>query len=123
MKRILFVDDEPHVSRVAQLSLERAGYEVELASDGLEGLEKLLAEPYDVLITDMMMPRMNGWELCEAIQEQIPERKFFIFVVTSRSEAEHREWAESLPRAEFIEKPLSLSHLISRLRHHLGDPS
>ena len=123
MKRILFVDDEPHVSRVAQLSLERAVYEVELASDGVEGLEKLLAEPYDVLITDMMMPRMNGRELCEAIQEQIPERKFFIFVITSRSEAEHREWAQSLPRAEFIEKPLSLSRLISRLRHHLGDPS
>ena len=123
MKRILFVDDEPHVSRVAQLSLERAGYEVGLASDGLEGLEKLLAEPYDVLITDMMMPRMNGRELCEAIQEQIPERKFFIFVITSRSEPEHREWAESLPRAEFIEKPLSLSHLISRLRQHLEDPS
>ncbi len=123
MKRILFVDDEPHVSRVAQLSLERAGYEVELASDGLEGLEKLLAEPYDVLITDMMMPRMNGRELCEAIQEQIPERKFFIFVITSRSEPEHRAWAESLPRAEFIEKPLSLSHLISRLRQHLEDPS
>ncbi len=123
MKRILFVDDEPHVSRVAQLSLERAGYEVELASDGVEGLEKLLAEPYDVLITDMMMPRMNGRELCEAIQEQIPNRKFFIFVITSRSETEHREWAQSLPRAEFIEKPLSLSHLISRLRHHLGDPS
>ncbi len=123
MKRILFVDDEPHVNRVAQLSLERAGYEVDLASDGVEGLEKLLAEPYDVLITDMIMPRMNGRELCEAIQEQIPDRKFFIFVVTSRSEAEHRECAESLPRAEFLEKPLSLGHLISRLRHHLGDPS
>ncbi len=84
MTRILFVDDEPNVSRVAQLSLERAGYEVELASDGVEGLEKLLAEPYDVLITDMMMPRMNGRELCEAIQEQIPDRKFLIFIVTSR---------------------------------------
>ncbi len=123
MKRILFVDDEPHVNRVAQLSLERAGYEVELACDGVEGLEKLLAGDYNVLITDMMMPRMTGRELCEAIEEQIPDRKFFIFIVTSRSEDEHREWAERLPRAEFIEKPLSLRHLISRLRHHLGESS
>lgn len=120
MKSVLLVDDEPHVSRVAKLSLERAGYEVELASNGEEAMAVLLARPFDALVTDIQMPRMDGRELLEQIEARIPDRKFFIFIVTSRPDDEHREWAETLTRTEFIEKPLSLRHLISRLQHHLG---
>jgi CheY-like chemotaxis protein len=120
MKSILVVDDEPHMTRVKKLSLERAGYQVEVARDGEEALEKLSLRPFDAVVTDLMMPRLNGRKLCEQIQEKMPERRPFIFVVTSSSQDEHREWASQLPRTEFLEKPLSLRHLVSRLRHHLG---
>ena len=123
MKTILLVDDDPHVSRVTRLRLEEAGYEVEVAHDGEAALEKLLRRSFDALVTDVVMPKMNGRELCEQIESRLPDRKFFIFVVTSSTEDEHREWAANLARSEFLEKPLSLRHLVSRLEHHLGPPA
>ncbi len=121
MKSILVVDDERHVSRVTKLRLEQEGYRVDVASDGEEALEKLRAQTFDALITDVMMPRMGGQVLCERIGEEYPDRKFFIFVLTSSTESEHRVWAGEMPRTEFLEKPLSLRHLVDRLRFHLGD--
>ena len=123
MTSLLVVDDEPRVSRVTKLCLERAGYDVEVAFDGAEALEKLVARPFDALITDLVMPRMTGRELCERIEETLRDRKFPIFVVTSSPEEEHREWAARMERVEFFEKPLSLRHLIARLEHHLGPNS
>ena len=123
MKSILVVDDELHVSRVTRLCLERAGYQVEVAFNGEEALEKLMLQPFDAVVTDVQMPRMTGRELCKQIDARIPDRKFFIFVITSVSDDELREWAADLPRTEFLEKPLSLRHLVARLEHHLGgDP-
>ncbi len=122
MKSILFVDDEPHVSRVAKLSLERAGYRVELAHNGEEALPRVLEGSFDAVITDIQMPKMGGREFCEQIQARIPNRKFFIFVVTARSEDAYRTWASGLDSCELIEKPLSMRYLLSRLAHHLGGP-
>jgi CheY-like chemotaxis protein len=121
MKSILVVDDEPRATRVIKLSLERGGYQVEVASNGEEALEKVLRGSFDAVVTDIMMPRMTGREFCEQLQERIPDRKFFIFVATSSADDEIEEWCRDLPRSEFLEKPLSIRHLMARLRHHLGD--
>ena len=121
MKSILIVDDEAHVRRVARLSLEAAGYEVYETADGEEALAVLHERSFDAVVTDIQMPRMTGLELCERIADEMPDRKFWIFVVTSRSEAEYRDWIANLPQAEFLEKPLSLRDLVDRLRHHLGE--
>ena len=121
MKSILVVDDEPRATRVIKLSLERSGYQVEVACDGEEALEKVLHGSFDAVVTDILMPRMTGREFCEQIQEKIPDRKFFIFVVTASADDEVEEWCRDLPRSEFLEKPLSIRNLIARLRHHLGD--
>jgi CheY-like chemotaxis protein len=123
VKSILVVDDEPRATRVMKLSLERSGYRVDVAADGAEALEKVLNGSFDAVVTDVMMPRMTGREFCEHLQERIPDRKFFIFVATASAEAEAEEWCRELPRSEFLEKPLSINHLIARLRHHLGDDS
>ena len=79
MKRILIVDDEPHVVRVLKLALERAGYLVDQAGDGKEALEYLQRSEPDVLITDIDMPRMTGRELCTHIDKELPDRSFQIF--------------------------------------------
>jgi len=121
MKSILVVDDEPRATRVIKLSLEGCGYQVDVACDGEEALEKVLNGSFDAVITDIMMPRMTGQEFCEQVQEKIPDRKFFIFVATSSADEEIEEWCRELPRSEFLEKPLSIRNLIARLRHHLGD--
>lgn len=115
MKRILIVDDESTVIRVMQRALERAGYEVDPARNGLEALEKIGQQVPDVLVTDIEMPRMNGRELCQAIHEQHTDREFPIFVVTSLTAIEHRNWSQQIPNLFFLEKPISIRQLTARL--------
>ncbi len=120
MKRILIVDDEPHAIRILRQALERNGYEVEGASNGLFALEKIRAQMPDVLITDIQMPRMSGKELCQQIQEQMPQREFLIFIVTSRTDLEHREWSGSINNMMFLEKPVSVRQLIKMLEEYFN---
>lgn len=123
MKRILIADDQRHVLRVLSQSLERDGYLVESALDGEMALQRLREQPPDVLITDIDMPRMNGEELCRRIREEMPQRDFRIYVMTSRTESEHRAWAGAMDNLEFFEKPVSLRRLSSLLFEYFNGPA
>lgn len=118
MKRILIADDEPHVIRVLKMSLERAGYKVDTVPNGEAALESILKQPPDILITDIQMPRMTGEVLCCRIEELMPEREFLIFVLTSRTEVEHREWTANIENLMFLEKPVSIRKLVHMLEQH-----
>jgi len=115
MTNILIADDEPHVLRVLKMSLEREGYTVNVCANGQEALEIVLREPPDVLVTDIQMPLMNGEELCRQIEQRMPERNFLIFVLTSRTEIEHREWSREISNLQFLEKPISIRELLEML--------
>ncbi len=115
MKKILIADDEPHVLRVMKMSLENEGFAVETCANGMEALACIEREHPDILITDIQMPQMTGEKLCRHIQEYIPERGFLIFVLTSRTEIEHREWSRQIDNLQFLEKPVSIRNLIERL--------
>ncbi len=115
MKRILIVDDEPHVIRVLKLALRPRGYEVEAVSDPREAMDKLKGFAPDVLITDIQMPGLSGRELCERIHAEMPQRSFLILVMTAMAARENREWVGRLPNTEFLEKPLSPRSLAARL--------
>ncbi|HUT40835.1 MAG TPA: response regulator [Gammaproteobacteria bacterium] len=115
MKRILIVDDEPHVIRVMRLALENAGYSVEEAGNGQQALEKIRSNPPDLLISDIDMPRMTGRELCSRITEEMPDRKFGIYILTARAEDEHRSWSRAMGNLDFLEKPVSIRRLLGRL--------
>ena len=115
MKTILIADDEPHVLRVLKMSLEREGYAVETCANGLEASERLKTGHPDILITDIQMPQMNGEELCRYIEQNIPDRGFLIFVLTSRTEIEHREWSRKIDNLLFLEKPVSIRDLVEKL--------
>jgi len=114
-RRITIVDDEPHVLRVLKLSLQREGYQVNSYANGEDALNSLRQSHPDVLVTDIQMPRMTGEELCQHIQAEMPEREFLIFVLTSRTEIEHREWSRQINNLQFLEKPVSIRNLIERL--------
>jgi CheY-like chemotaxis protein len=108
-------DDEAHMIRVVKLFLERAGYKVDTASNGQEALDSILLDPPDVLLTDINMPRMTGQQLCMELQKQLPGRKFPIFVMTSMTDRENREWTEKIPNTALLEKPVSMRVLIADL--------
>jgi two-component system alkaline phosphatase synthesis response regulator PhoP len=67
-KRILLVDDEPDFCSIVQGQLEKEGFEVEVAYDGVEGLEKVEANPPDAIVLDVMMPEMDGYEVCKKLK-------------------------------------------------------
>lgn len=112
---ILVVDDEPHVRRVVRLALEKAGYHVELAEHGADALHKLSATIPDALITDYNMPVMNGRQLVENLRSEFPERLFPVFVMTSLTGREGRDWTRTLKNVHFLEKPISPHRVIAQL--------
>jgi DNA-binding response OmpR family regulator len=121
MNRILIADDEPHVIRVLKMSLEKHGYQVDQALNGELAWEKIKQQHPDVLITDIQMPRLSGEALCKRLQEEIPQRKFLIFVLTSRTEIEHREWSSQIDNLQFLEKPVSVRKLAAKLNEYFAD--
>jgi CheY-like chemotaxis protein len=121
MKRILLVEDEAHVVRLMSMALERAGYVVDSAAHGEEALEYFQHQIPDVLITDIDMPRMTGRDLCVRLNADMPDREFLIVVITARTEIEHREWSRLIPNLEFLEKPISVRKLVSRLNEYFAD--
>ena len=120
MKHILIVDDEPHMTRVLKLYLERAGYAVETSPNGQAALAAIMKHPPDVMVTDIQMPLMTGKQLCLALEEQYPQRTFPIFVMTSMTDREHREWTQKIDHLEFLEKPLSMRTLTRALDKYFG---
>ena len=123
MKKVMIVDDHAPVIRVLRLGIEEAGFEVDSAGNGSECLIKLCECLPDFLVTDIDMPRMNGKELCLAIQKQFPDRTFPIVVLTSRTELEHRDWTRGIDNLEFMEKPVSVRRLVSYIVRCLNGPA
>lgn len=123
MKKVMIVDDHAPVIRVLRLGIEEAGFEVDSAGNGSECLIKLCDGLPDFLVTDIDMPRMNGKELCLAIERQFPDRTFPIVVLTSRTELEHRDWTRSIDNLEFMEKPVSVRRLVAYISSRLGESS
>ena len=115
MKRILIVDDEPHILRLLKIALEKRSFIVDTALNGEAALQKIRQEQPLVLITDIDMPRMSGKELCRQIEKDIPDREFIIFVLTSGTELEHREWTAEFDNLVFLEKPVSIRKLLDML--------
>ena len=118
MKKILLVDDEPHVIKVLKLFLDKNGYQVSVANNGEQALAKVTTDNPDVVITDIQMPRMNGQELCNKINESCTSSKPHMIIMTSRTDRELRDWVNKVPNLEFLEKPLSPRKLVNQLRNH-----
>lgn len=97
------------------MSLEKEGYQVDICANGREALDAIKRKPPDVLITDIQMPQMDGEQLCKTIQQTMPGREFLIFVLTSRTEIEHREWSRAISNLQFLEKPVSIRELTEKL--------
>jgi len=121
VRNVLIADDEPMVSRLLRIALERAGYRVTTVPDGLQAWERIRQAPPDVLITDIDMPRMNGEQLCKRVQAELPGRTFPICVLTSKTALEHRDWSQKIDDLLFLEKPVSVRTLIAKLEERFQD--
>lgn len=111
---ILIVEDEPNMRLGLKDNLEFEGYSVDLAEDGAEGLDKILKKPYDLIIMDVMMPKMSGLDACKKAREAGIETP--ILLLTAKSEEIDKVIGLELGADDYVTKPFSLRELLARIK-------
>ena len=119
-KKVLIVDDEAPIRRVLEFKLKNKGYQVLIAENGVQGLELIKAHQPDAVITDIMMPEMDGQQLCEQTNGMKQERPFLTIVVTCRIAQDEQQWINQLQDTLFMEKPFSPARLVECIDQYLG---
>ena len=115
---VLVVDDSITVRRVTQRLLQREGYRVTLAADGLQALEKLQMERPTVVLSDIEMPRMDGFDLVRNIRSDVRLSDLPVIMITSRIAEKHREHARELGVDHYLGKPYSEDELLALIGHY-----
>lgn len=110
---ILVVDDDPHVLELLELYLSKDGYRVLTASDGEEGLQKAVAEAPDLVVLDVMMPAMSGWEVVRRLRVQ---SKVPVLMLTARGADTDRILGLDLGADDYVTKPFNPSEVVARIR-------
>ena len=119
-KKILVIDDEAHIRRVLEVKLRNRGYQVVIAKNGEEGLHMIESQHPDVVITDIMMPHLDGKALCEKVNHVKEKQPFLTIVITARISSEDRVWTKRLEDTVFMEKPFSPSRIVEVVEEYLG---
>lgn len=117
--RILVVEDEAAISDVLTQVLRRSGYDVSLASNGDDGLALALSTLPDLMILDIMLPGMDGWEVCRRLRATPKGQNIPIIMVTARREEQDVVEGLSLGADDYIRKPFSLNELLARVKARL----
>ena len=115
---VLVVDDSITVRRVTQRLLRREGYRVALAADGLQALEQLAIEKPAVVLSDIEMPRMDGFDLVRNIRADARLKDLPVIMITSRIAQKHRDLAEQLGVSHYLGKPYSEDDLLALVKHY-----
>ena len=114
MAKILIADDEPSIVLAVKDELVFEGFDVAVASDGVEALEKAHAFDPDVMLLDLMMPRLNGFEVSRRLREK--KSNIWIIMLTARGEEADRVRGFDLGADDYVTKPFSLRELVARVR-------
>lgn len=117
MSKILIIEDEGSIADLEKDYLERAGYKVLVENDGTAGLEKALHEDCDLVVLDLMLPGIDGFEICRKIRE---EKNIPILIVSARKEDIDKIQGLDLGADDYMTKPFSPSELVARVKAHLG---
>lgn len=120
---VLVVDDSITVRRVTQRLLQREGYRVSLAADGLQALERLQQERPSVVLSDIEMPRMDGFDLARNIRADAALAELPIIMITSRIAEKHRDYARTLGVNHYLGKPYSEEELLRLVRAYTSEPA
>jgi DNA-binding response OmpR family regulator len=118
--RILIVDDESDLVAVLRMGLEVAGFEVLDARDGEEGLKRARQDRPDLIVLDLMLPKMDGYKVCRALKFDDRYRAVPIFILSARSGEADRKLATDMGADLFISKPYEMTVLVEKIRAKLA---
>lgn len=120
-KRVLIVDDEPNIVISVEFLMKREGFEVSVARDGEEGLAAIRQQRPDLVVLDVMMPKLNGFEVCEAVRADPDLSGVRILMLTAKGrEAEIKKGIE-LGADTYMPKPFSTRELVDKVKALLAD--
>jgi DNA-binding response OmpR family regulator len=116
MKRILIVEDDEDIVKVIRVTLEREGFEVAATHDGTSGMAEVRRSRPDLLILDLLLPKLPGLEVCKAIRADRELRQLPILILTARREEADRVVGLELGADDYVTKPFSARELLARVR-------
>lgn len=119
-KKILLVDDSNTVILMEKMILAKGPWEIAVAKDGQEGVEKAAAEKPDLIVMDVMMPRMTGFEACKALRAKPSTAAIPIILVTTRGEQESVRSGFEAGCNDYLTKPIDGAEFLGKVRRHLG---
>ncbi len=119
-KRVLIVDDEPHIVNLVKLSLNNESYEVNGAYSAREAIRLMNSKSPDIVIVDIMMPGVNGYELCQAIRQNPKTKDVPIIILSAKSQMNDKLHAIDVGADDYITKPFDPMELERRIRLNLG---
>lgn len=115
-QKILVVDDEKSIADILVFNLKKEGYEAISANDGRSGLEKVFSEKPDLILLDVMMPEMDGFEVCKKVREKLNTP---IIMLTARAEELDKVLGLELGADDYVTKPFSVRELMARVKANL----
>jgi DNA-binding response OmpR family regulator len=119
---VLVIDDEPFILRILSYLLKREGYEVETAKNGQEGLARIRELKPRIVFLDIMMPRMNGYEVCEQVKQDPELADTYIVMLTAKGMQVDRERGLQCGADDYMTKPFSPREVAEHVRTFLEGP-
>ncbi|WP_419790449.1 response regulator transcription factor [Staphylococcus chromogenes] len=113
MKKVLIIEDEQNLARFIELELKHEQYDVDITYDGLSGLNKALQQYYDIILLDLMLPEMDGLEVCQRIRTQ---KDTPIIMITAKGEIYDKVVGLDNGADDYIVKPFEIEELLARMR-------
>lgn len=120
MKKILIADDEKDIVETLAFMLQAKGYQCICAYDGEEGLRLAKSENPDLVILDVMMPKINGYKICRLLKFDNKYKNIPIIMITARSQDEDKLIGEETGADEYITKPFEFSEVLDKINKYLG---
>ena len=121
MKRILAVDDEPHILKLVSFSLKSGGYQVLEAADGLSAIEVARAEKPDLVLMDVMMPALDGFEACRRLKADPETAAIPVIMLTAKTQVAEQKAGREAGAEDYIKKPFAPKELVAQVREFLGE--
>ncbi|MBN1870620.1 MAG: response regulator [Candidatus Omnitrophica bacterium] len=121
MKKILYLEDEPDEILMVKTRVESQGYSLVSAADGEEGLKKVREEKPDLILLDIIMPRMNGHEFCCHLKMDPATRNIPVIIITASGAKDLEKKCQKLGIQEIVHKPYESSYLLERIAFFLGE--
>lgn len=120
-KKILLIDDEPEILKVLAKRLQDAGFEVITAADGIEGLDKARATSPDLILLDILMPKIDGFDVCRLLKFDDRYKNIPIILLTAKTQDADKETGKKVGANGYITKPFESSDLIAKIKELIGE--